>query len=167
MIDVREAVSNDLPVLSRLYVLCWKRAYPSVLDKSLLDRISLEDATSFWETVLESSNDTLFLAFDGSAIVGFVCVSPCRREMPPEVGEISSCYVHPEYQGKGLGKQLFSLAAQALRDAGYAKAALWVFEANWPARHFFSKLGYCKVGQSRYVKGFAVNEVCYLRNLMH
>ena len=41
-----------------------------------------------------------------------------------------------------MGRELFEGVTRALRDAGYARATLWVLEANAPARRFYEKAGW-------------------------
>jgi GNAT superfamily N-acetyltransferase len=75
--------------------------------------------------------------------VGFVSFGPSRDEnATPSTGEVPAIYVDPSVMGTGVGRELLEAATAALREAGYARATLWVLEANERARRFYEKAGW-------------------------
>jgi GNAT superfamily N-acetyltransferase len=73
----------------------------------------------------------------------FASFGPSRDEDVPErTGEVPAIYIDPSVLGTGVGRELFQAATLALRDAGFARATLWVLEANAPARRFYEKAGW-------------------------
>ncbi len=75
--------------------------------------------------------------------MGFASFAPSRDEdVPARTGEVPAIYVDPAVLGAGVGRELFEAATVALRDADFAKATLWVLEANALARRFYEKAGW-------------------------
>ncbi|MDA1470129.1 GNAT family N-acetyltransferase [Brachyspira hyodysenteriae] len=54
-------------------------------------------------------------------------------------GEIISLYVHPIYQGSGIGTLLLEHAVKYMKDLGYTNICLYVFEKNEKAKEFYQK----------------------------
>jgi len=52
---------------------------------------------------------------------------------------------------------------QQMRAAGYGRAALWVFEQNGRARHFYEKNGFLLASERK--DSFGAKEVLYTRCL--
>ena len=72
-------------------------------------------------------------------VVGFANVGPARDDDvdPSVVGELAAIYALPEVWGSGVGRRLLAAAVNVLRDAGNAKAILWVLEGNDRAQRFY------------------------------
>jgi GNAT superfamily N-acetyltransferase len=120
------------------------------------------------------------------AVVGYASFGPERSvlaSLPPfssppgepglteagaggQVGEVYALYVTPDWWSTGTGRSLMSRAVAALTDAGYARAVLWVLEANARARRFYERAGWAPDGASNVLDGLGgVVEVRYARSL--
>lgn len=80
-------------------------------------------------------------ADDGKAdgtVVGAV------RDDRPElgVGEVSGLYVHPGWQGEGVGSRLLSALTERQREDGAAEQHTYVFEDNDAAIGFYEAKGF-------------------------
>ena len=53
----------------------------------------------------------------------------------------------PEYQGRGMGTRLLSLAEQHVAEKGFQKLSLIVFEQNMGAKRLYERLGYTEVAR--------------------
>lgn len=58
-------------------------------------------------------------------VVAYLCI---RHHQQEENGELFGLYVHPQYQGYGLGKQLFQLACDILVEQGKTTMTVWTFD---------------------------------------
>jgi len=67
-------------------------------------------------------------------------------------GEIGAPYVHPERQGRGIGRALLRAAALHLADLGYTELHIGVLSANGPARAFYEAMGGREIGQGTETK---------------
>ena len=94
---------------------------------------------SFWESQLESMRNIYIPASEtyvyvsGSRVVGFYSLRESTLE---------AMFVHPEYQGKGIGKQLMSHAKQR-RD----KLTLSVYKENEASYQFYLSQGFSVVSE--------------------
>ena len=96
-----------------------------------------------------SKNSTLFeVVFSSEKIVGFVVACADWWDWEGEkVGEIHEICVHPEHQGKALGKVLMWRAQKHLANEGMRKIGLWVGEKNYRAIKFYHSLGFRILGK--------------------
>ena len=54
--------------------------------------------------------------------------------------------IAPELRGRGLGREMLSLALERARDGGARSVDLYVFDFNAPARTLYESLGFRHVG---------------------
>jgi GNAT superfamily N-acetyltransferase len=64
----------------------------------------------------------------------------------PRDGTISALFVHPSYEGCGIGRALLPLACQILRNGGYAAATLST-EPGTRAERFYRRDGWTEIGR--------------------
>jgi ribosomal protein S18 acetylase RimI-like enzyme len=99
-------------------------------------------ANLFRDRILQlPSKQAIFVALDDDDIVGFgVCGAAREPELGTD-GEIFAINIVEAAKRKGLGVRLMTAMAEALARSGFARAGLWVIDANAPARHFYEALG--------------------------
>ena len=142
---VRDAKPEDARPVAEVHVASWRHAYRGLLPDDSLERLSFDDREAMWLGAFadpEPKSGAFVAEVDGR-IVGFASFGPSRDEDVPErTGEVPAIYIDPSVLGVGVGRELFEAATLALRDAGFAKATLWVLEANALARRFYEKAGW-------------------------
>jgi GNAT superfamily N-acetyltransferase len=123
---IRRATRADYPRISdiRFAVRENRPGNPAVIE-SLVDW--LFDNSTFW--VWEE---------DG-AIQGFSAADP--RD-----GSICALFVHPSYEGRGIGRALLPLACDTLKASGHAMAVLTT-EAGTRAERFYRADGWTEIGR--------------------
>lgn len=67
--------------------------------------------------------------------------------------ELERIYILPTYKRHGLGSLLYTRALEFAKKQGKAKIALGVWEHNEPAKSFYAKRGFKKVGEHAFVVG--------------
>ena len=106
-----------------------------------IDPVAMLDAARGW--VRESLRDnTVFVAEDGGAVVGFVTVKdrPHFTGMPEAyVGEL---VVAEESEGRGVGRALMAAVEDWARERRLVRVSLDTGAANTAARRFYAALGY-------------------------
>jgi RimJ/RimL family protein N-acetyltransferase len=152
--SVRAATVRDAPELAAIHARSWQAAYQGLLPQDFLDKLDLSHSTERWERALRSAEwpkAGVMVAVPGPEMVGFARFTPTRDtgEDTALVAEIRQIYIAPEVWGKGLGKQLMSLALARLAAAGYAQATLWVLDTNSRARRFYERCGWMQDGAAR------------------
>jgi GNAT superfamily N-acetyltransferase len=163
---IRRAAAGDAAAIAAVHVACWREAYAGVLQPAFLAALDVSERTHRWRGILGGAMDAgTFVALDAGRIVGFASGCPQRTAALAEAGyagEIATIYVLQQAQRRGLGRSLMARLAEGMLAAGLDGAALWVFEANLPARRFYEALGGQPCGrQTTDIAGQAVREVAY------
>lgn len=142
---IRRAAPGDARAVAEVHVASWRHAYRGLLPDDFLGRLSVEDREAMWLGVFADPDPKAgaFVAARDSGIVGFASYGPTRDEDAPDgTGEVPAIYVDPAALGTGTGRELLVAATAALREAGFARASLWVLEANEGARRFYERAGW-------------------------
>jgi len=119
-----------------------------------------------WRQILADPQQTALVAEDDAGhIVGWCTVAPSRDADAD--GELWGIYVLADAWGSGAGTALMAAGIEALRDAGYCEAILWVLEDNPRARRFYEREGWVLDGLRKEDEflGVPVTEVRYRRGL--
>ena len=66
-------------------------------------------------------------------------------------GFLSTLYVLPRYQGRGVGSALHDLALERLRASGFREARLWTLSENSSGRRFYEWRGWELTDETRVV----------------
>lgn len=104
-----------------------------------------------------------------AGVIGFASVGPSRDPGADEsVGEVYAIYVVPEEWSRGVGRRLLSEAADAMREAGFREATLWVLDDNPRARRAYESAGWALDGAVKedvVLDDVAITEVRYRTTL--
>jgi ribosomal protein S18 acetylase RimI-like enzyme len=140
---IRRATAADARGVAEVHVASWRHAYRGLLPDGFLDRLSVERREASWREAFRDRGAGVFVAEEEGRVIGFASFGPSRdADAGPEVGEIPAIYVDPSVVGAGVGRALLDAAIEALREAGYRRATLWVLEANAHARRFYERAGW-------------------------
>ena len=91
----------------------------------------------------EESTAAVRVAETDGKVAGFVTFYLNVKEGE---GEIGNNAVHPDFQGRGIGKKLYAHVFDAMRKAGmtFCKVATGLDDAHIPARRAYEKAGFDK-----------------------
>ena len=170
---VRSPDESDADALGSVHARAWRAAYSGgLMPDETLDQLSPEVRAEMWrprlaQQVADRSARFVVENSDG-VVVGFVRVGPEEHDDAATTGELYAINVDPDSWGTGAGRALHAFALDALRDAGFERAVLWVIPENRSARHFYEALGWRTDGVERIgvVHGIEVPEVRYSLNLI-
>ena len=157
---VRRAAVADASAIAAVHTGTWQAAYEHVFGAERLAGLDADLRRAGWERGI-ASGETVFVAEDDGRVVAFVSVGSSRE--PGGLGELYAIYAAPEAWGSGAGTALMRTGLEALRDAGYAEAILWVLEDNPRARRFYEREGWTLDGARKEDEflGVCVPEVRY------
>jgi GNAT superfamily N-acetyltransferase len=143
-VTIRPAAVEDIEAFIVMKNDAWRWAYAGILPDEHLAGLSVDAQADGWrEAFAERDDPGVLLAFDDDRVVGVVSFGPARDEHAPErTGEIGMLYVTPDHIDTGLGRRLLAEAVGNLGRAGFARATLWVLEANARGRGFYEHMGW-------------------------
>ncbi len=130
-VTVRPACGQDAGAIAGVHVETWQAAYAGLLPQGVLDGLSQRRQTRRWRRAIHNPEGELGQVFvaDADGIAGF---GSANRG----TGEITTLYVHPEAQRRGIGRLLFVRMAEFLDGP----VSLWVLDGNLAAG-FYARLG--------------------------
>jgi ribosomal protein S18 acetylase RimI-like enzyme len=163
---IRKAESKDAPGIAKVQVETWQSHYREQFPEDFLSNLSIEHRMQVWAEMLSKSGPKAqtFVSEENERICGFCDVGPSRDDgVPKETGELYAIYVEPSKQGRGIGSALLQVGLGFLREHGFERATLWVFETNKSAIQFYESKGWKFNGTQRREdkRGFPVIKLCY------
>ena len=143
LIVFRDAVVSDCVAVAALHALSWRVAYRGILAQDFLENNAEQDRLGVWRTRLTAAppeRQLVRVAVEDDQLVGFGCAF--LDEDARWGALLDNLHVHPDYKGRGVGRQLMAHVAAWVIDRRPSSALhLWVFEENHPARRFYERLG--------------------------
>ncbi len=148
-IFVSRAKPEDARGMQEVFYKTWLNTYPNVENGISVDDIEDRYKNAFTDETINKraerilhppEGETVFVAKEDEKVVGL-----CFVEKYPEKNQIQAIYVLPEYQGKGIGKKLWSEAKKVF-DAG-KDVIIEVATYNTQAIEFYKKLGFVDTGK--------------------
>jgi GNAT superfamily N-acetyltransferase len=149
MVGVELAEAGHAAGICRVGTASWRDAYSDVLPddyveanirvrydpERIAEQIADSDGVGEWLVALDRG------AEDGDAIR--TVVGTVRDDRPEAgVGEVSGLYVHPDWQGEGVGSRLLSVVTERQRAAGATEQHTYVFADNDAAIGFYESKGF-------------------------
>lgn len=127
----RDATEEDAYQTRYVGAKSWHETYTGFLPKEYLN-YRLEHVTEKVEEQKQFLKQTknYIVACDKEKIVGICYYTKCDIEKYKTYGRLDSLYVLEEYQGLGIGKELFKRAIKGLIDLGYTKMELECMKGN-------------------------------------
>ncbi len=140
LVQVRQARPKDAEALAEVYAEAWRGAYRGIIPHLSLERMVARRNLKWWRAALAERRPLLVLDFDGSAS-GYVTFGRSRSGRSPFQGEIFELYLHPIYQGLGLGEKLFDGVRARLAELRLRGLLVWALADNDAACGFYLRLG--------------------------
>lgn len=170
-VRIRPARPDDALAIARIHVETWRAAYAGVLPDDYLVRMTERGQAAAWRHALarRGRGETVLVAElpDGvpgagpGGLVGFGSCGRQRNRGLPYGGEVFTLYVAPDWQGRGIGRDLLGALFRRLYEAGMREAVIWVVAAN-PARWFYEALGGRRAAARRQsFAGAPLEEIAY------
>ena len=137
--DIRTALPTDAHDLARVHEASWREAYAGILPPKALNAFIARRDVAWWVRTARHA-DMLVLEAAGRA-VGYATMGRNRTGALPQAGEIYEIYLAPEYQGVGMGRELFDAARMRLCERLGAGLVVWAIEENERAMRFYAGQG--------------------------
>lgn len=131
---IRKVNPNDAYGVEYVSAHSWKETYSGLISDEYLDnRVKKidnkdEERINKTRTFLETAKNYYVAEYDNK-IVGLLSVREAIDEYP-EYGHLGAIYVLKDYQGYGIGKELFKKGIEDLIEMGYSKMQLECMKGN-------------------------------------
>ncbi|MFT2010156.1 N-acetyltransferase family protein [Pontibacter sp. 13R65] len=137
--SIRSASEADIPAIQQLAEATWEPTYSKILTQ---EQITYMFGLIYTEKALlqqMKEGQKFMLLQEQERPIGFASIS--EKDVAQQVYKLNKIYLHPHYQGKGLGKVLLSSAEAAALTHGAQVLDLNVNRHN-RALHFYQACGY-------------------------
>ena len=103
------------------------------------------------ERVCQDGGFTIYVAQLGETVAGFIAYAVNSED---QTGEVELLAVHPDYQNRGIGTELNSVALEKMKESGVRLAVVGTGgdPGHAPARRSYEKAGYTALPLVRYYK---------------
>jgi GNAT superfamily N-acetyltransferase len=139
-IDMRLAGPADAAAVADAHRNAWMHAYSGIIPYRALTRMIERRGESWWRKATRGPA-TILVAEVAGVVAGYASLGYNRARALPHEGEIYELYLRPEYQGIGLGYQLFHEARRMLKSLGCNGMVVWCLEDSEIAANFFRSNG--------------------------
>lgn len=138
-LQIRKGIKEDAKGVVEVNTYTWLTTYKGLMPDEVLDKrlkTMNERISKVEKSIIE--NDNLYVATDNNKVIGIMTYGVSRNKEYLKSGEIYSIYVLDEYQGYGIGKQLFMTGIKELLNEGYNSMIANVLKGN-KTIHFYEK----------------------------
>jgi ribosomal protein S18 acetylase RimI-like enzyme len=149
VLTIRDARQADAEEIAGVQVDSWRTTYPGLVPDRVLVHMSRRRQAIEWAVALAEPrvrHAVMVAEWDGAGVVGFGSCGPARRTGLSHTGEVYTLYVLPEYQDRGIGRELLIAMFGALRVREMDSAMVWVLAEN-PSRFFYETMGGQRVAE--------------------
>ena len=124
--------------MAALTVEAWQTAYTGVLDPAYLSTRKVEEYTARFQEILSPGGQKVLIGEVDGQVAGFI--SAILLSEGGYDGEVMGLYVHPHYQGQGIGRKLLEAIFAYFQANGCHHAIIWTLlgVAN---NEFYQKMG--------------------------
>ena len=161
-IVIREAVSEDVPLIQHIAFSTWPVAYSAILQKEQLDYML--DLFYQKDALLQQMKDGhhFIVAEENKAVIGFASFNLIK----PLTFKLQKLYVLPSEQKSGAGRLLLDAVIERIKVKGAQKLQLNVNRHN-KAISFYEKMGFSIVQEDDINIGheFYMNDYVMEKNL--
>jgi GNAT superfamily N-acetyltransferase len=150
MLKIRLATPDDRDAIIAINRLSWQQAYQAIFTPEEIAQLfqgEIKQRGSWLSKRKERLG--VFVADDNGTLLGFIGMASLLED---KAAEITTFYILPDEQGKGLGKQLWERALKHLCEGGYTAIWVWVLEKA-KARQFYEGRGCVEKARGIYSVG--------------
>lgn len=155
-VSVRALEEGDIGPVAEFSVRAWKPVFESmcrVMGPEIFRRVYPDWApgqAQAVESVCRAGGNRVWVAVEDGRPVGFVAVALHGVKS----GEVEMVAVDPEYQGRGIGGMLVSLAVEEISKLGIPLVEIWTGgdPGHAPARRVYEKAGFTALPLVHYYK---------------
>lgn len=145
---IRKYRDSDLETLRRITAVCFENVS---IDKNIEDKFGVISGVDWRERKkahinhdVDRNSDGIFVAEVDGEIVGYVTTDVNPKS---KIGDIPNFAVEPQFQRRGIGRQLLETALAYLKQSGMLHARIATLEQNQIGAEFYPRMGFSEVAR--------------------
>ena len=140
--EIRNYRKEDIEKLVDFTTYMFKLTYKGIINNEYIENFSKrrDERIEFELEDFDRRSKNVFVLIDNEKLIGYIEVDRCKHEEYKDHGEVEMIYLDPFYQGKGLGKELFYVGVNRLKEMGYKDFYVGCLRGN-ESQKFYHHLG--------------------------
>ena len=138
---IRLATINDIKNLAVLRQKVWDETYRGIYSNNIIDNFDYENSEKTFEKIINDDRISLYVVKSNKELVGYMDVGFPYRQYNDYKQEIGLLYLRKDFQRKGIGRELFNIGYNEIKNNGYNKFFISCNKYNINARKFYEKMG--------------------------
>ena len=138
---IRLATKDDVKNLAILKQKVWSETYRGIYSDDLIDKFDYEKNENKFLSIINNENISLYVVECKSELVGYMDVGIPIRGFGDYKQEIGLLYLRKDFQRIGIGRKLFDLGYNEIKNKNYKEFFISCNKYNKNARKFYEKMG--------------------------
>ncbi|MDE6140978.1 MAG: GNAT family N-acetyltransferase [Bacilli bacterium] len=139
--NIRLAIKEDVKNLSKLKQLVWDETYRGIYDDDIIDNFDYTKSENSFQGIIDNASISLYVVESEDELVGYMSVGVPVRKFADYNQEIGLLYLRKDFQHQGIGRKLFNMGYNEIKNNGYANFFISCNKYNMKAREFYEKMG--------------------------
>lgn len=138
---IRLANEKDIKNLAILKQKVWNETYRGIYSDDIIDNFDYEQAEERFLNIFNNDKISLYVVESNNELVGYMDVGIPIMKFENYQQEIGLLYLRKAFQKKGIGRELFILGYNEIKNNGYNEFFISCNKYNTNARKFYEKMG--------------------------
>lgn len=138
---IRLANEKDSLELSKLKKQVWIETYIGIYSNERINNYDFEKNNDKFLNIINNPDIDLYVVEDNDRIVGYMDYGIPSRPYKDYEQEIGLLYLLKDYQGMGIGRELFNIAYNNIKEKGYDVFFISCNKYNTKAQEFYKRMG--------------------------
>ena len=138
---IRFATKDDCEELSYLKHTVWNETYRGIYPDEKIDYFDFEKNKNKFIDIVNNPGIELYVVEYKGKLVGYMDYGIPYRPFQDFEQEIGLLYLLKLCQGTGLGRKLFNIAYNKIKEKGYKDFFISCNKYNYPAHKFYERMG--------------------------
>ena len=138
---IRKTTKNDVEELSRLKQIMWMQTYRGIYSDDVIDNFDYEKHKNKFLKLIDNPDINFYVVESDNKLIGYMAYGLPTRPFRDYEQEIGLLYLLKEYQRNGIGRELFNIAFNGIKEKGYKEFFISCNKYNVNAQEFYKKMG--------------------------
>lgn len=160
-LTIRKMKRKDIPAIQEVAKRSWNSTYAGIIPSGVQDSF-LSQAYSIKTLKKQRRSSNFYVALSNQELIGFANYSQVYSDNSIHLHAI---YLHPEYQGRGIGSALLQIGMNHLSAT---KISLHVERQNNRAIQFYKQKGFHKISEfDDELEGHTIHTIRMILNIQN